>query len=175
MKNNRTSLSSVDSKEIERMLYECVDIAGETLEQSNKGMSEILQAYWESKVVINPLHEEISSILSQMQIEAYSFHTPFLVKDIILNSQSDIELIKAVKDEYKRRSQCAENQENKDIFTIIYYAAVAGGLVHHHKKITSYSYEQIGMAIAKLIEIDWLNTEIKVLFQKAVDYCNVRA
>ena len=94
--------------------------------------------------------------------------------DGLLDSQCDMDLLLAIKDCGKRLSRTLVSEARKAIATTIYYAAIAGALLYHGKKITGYSYEELGISLARLLDKEWMMPELVEMFSQTRDICNDR-
>lgn len=94
--------------------------------------------------------------------------------DVLLDRQCDMDLLLAVKDCGKRLSRTLTAEAKKVIATTIYYAAIAGALLYHDKKITGYSYLELGKSLDKLIEKKWMTPELAEMLSLARDVCKDR-
>ncbi len=94
--------------------------------------------------------------------------------EVLQNPQSDVGLLRAIKDCSKRLSCTLDSQAETALATTIYFAALAGALVYHDKKITQYSYEKLDESFALLIEKKWMAKELVELFSEARRTCQGR-
>lgn len=93
------------------------------------------------------------------------------IRNILTNSNSDIELIEKIKRHGKRLSQTTSSEIEHETANVIYYAAIASALVVHEKKITQF-YENMEKAFSVFIETGWISNDLKELFEKAIVYCH---
>jgi hypothetical protein len=94
------------------------------------------------------------------------------IRNILINSNSDIELIQKIKRHGKRLSQTTSSEIEHETANVIYYAAIASALVVHEKKITQFSYKDMEKAFSVFIETGWISNDLKELFEKAIEYCH---
>jgi len=91
--------------------------------------------------------------------------------DLLLDSRTDLALIKALKD-YGRELRCRDEPKSKQTAaTVIYYAAIASGLVFHRHKMIQHSYGKLQEAYVDLGQKDWIPSDLKDLFRKAHVLC----
>ena len=96
------------------------------------------------------------------------------ITDLLLDSKTDLSVIKAVKDYAKELARRGGTDAQEAAATAIYYAAIASALVFHGHKITQHSYEKLHKAYAELGEKPWGSSELKDLFRKAREVCHQR-
>jgi len=98
--------------------------------------------------------------------------------DLLQNPETDISVIERIKNYAK---DCAEQLETagkskaeKDIFLAIYFTAIASALLFCHKKITQHSYENLRRFFSSYAEKTWVLDELRIHFEKALQYCQKR-
>lgn len=93
------------------------------------------------------------------------------VGDLIQDPQIDLTTIRKIKDHAKKSGTSAKSKAESDAFLAVYYAAIAGALVIHGKKITKHGLEDLTQFFQSFMKKDWVLPELKSLFGKAYDYC----
>ncbi len=91
--------------------------------------------------------------------------------DVLLSPQSDIGLLQAIKDCSKKLSVSLDSKIDAMLATTVYYAALAGALVHHDRKITQYSYKVLSHSFAIFAARKWMVPELAELFVRAGQMC----
>ena len=91
--------------------------------------------------------------------------------DLLLNSDTDISLLKAIKTFSKKLSITLDSGDEHAVAVTTYYAAIASGIVYHDQMISSSSYKILEDSFTELIEKSWLTPELKELFSKARQVC----
>jgi len=91
--------------------------------------------------------------------------------EVLQNPQSDIGLLRAIKDCSKKLSFRLDSKTEAALATTIYYAALASALVYHNKKITQYSYEALDQSFATFAAQKWIGPELTELFSRARGVC----
>jgi len=71
-------------------------------------------------------------------------------------------------------SHTLTSEARKAIATTIYYAAIAGALLYHDKKITAYSYQELGKSLSRLAGKEWMTPELTEMFSHARNVCKDR-
>ena len=94
--------------------------------------------------------------------------------EVLLNPQSDLELLGAIKDAAKTLSCTLDSKTETALAKTVYFAAIAGALVHHDAKITQHSCETLAKSLA-LIEKQWMAPELVELFSQARRICMSRS
>lgn len=95
--------------------------------------------------------------------------------EILLSPQSDLELIRAIKEGSKTLSCTLDSQSETALARTIYFAAIAAALVHHGAKITQMTDEALAEALALLSEKPWMTPELIELFSRARGICQSRS
>lgn len=95
------------------------------------------------------------------------------VSQLLLDSKTDLAVMKALKDYCKALARLAGREARRTAATVIYYAAIANALVFHQHKITQHSYEKLHEAYAELEQKPWIPSELKELFKKAQAICRL--
>jgi hypothetical protein len=96
------------------------------------------------------------------------------IGSLLQNPNSDISLIKKVKDCSKNLSKSAKSKAEHDTAIAIYYAAIASALIFHGQKTTSFSFEDLNKSFCALIDKPWVPSEIISLYKKASEICQSR-
>jgi hypothetical protein len=96
------------------------------------------------------------------------------LKEVLLDRQSDIGLLRAIKECSKRLSLSLESKAEAAIATTLYYAAMASALVHHGQKITQHSRAALAEAFALLKDKPWMEPDLAALFSQAHDICQAK-
>ena len=93
------------------------------------------------------------------------------IRNLLNNPQTNIVLLKKVKDYSKKLSQCADSEAKHDTANVIYYAAIACALLFHDKKITKFSHEELRDSFSIFSKTQWVSPDLSELFDKASKYC----
>ncbi len=93
------------------------------------------------------------------------------LQEVLLSAQTDLGLLQAIKDCSKRLSAGLDSKTEAAMATTIYYAALASALVHHDRRITRRSYDELERSFMAFAARKWIPPELAVLFQRAGDHC----
>jgi hypothetical protein len=93
------------------------------------------------------------------------------LKELLLGTNTGIETLMIIKDVYKSRAARPEDAVETDVATVIYYAAIAAGLVVHRQMMTSHSLESLREAFVRLGREPWVRSELTALFSAAGAVC----
>ena len=91
--------------------------------------------------------------------------------EVLMDRQTNVGLLQAIKDHSKAISGGLVSAAEASVATTIYYAAVAGALAHHDKRISRYSHDALHEAFALLAEKAWMTPELGRLFRRACEIC----
>ena len=97
------------------------------------------------------------------------------IGELIQEPKTDIAVIKNIKDYSKKQSQSANCEVTYETTSIVYYAAIASGIVFHDSKITNFSYKDLERSFGVLSNKKWIPVDLRGLFRKASQYCKKKA
>lgn len=97
------------------------------------------------------------------------------VLSLVLNPSTDISLIERIKQYGKGLSARAQSEDEHEIATAIYYAAIASALAFHDVRISQFSHRKLATAFSRLSREKWICGELRVLFKTARKYCQEKA
>ena len=69
----------------------------------------------------------------------------------------------------------SENQADRDVGLAIYYGAIANALVFHDILITRFGYAELDESFGTLVEKRWMSSNLRILFEKARQHCQMRS
>lgn len=95
--------------------------------------------------------------------------------EVLLNPQSDLGLLRAIKDAAKTLSGTLDSRTEAALARTVYFAAIAAVLAHDNTKITQNSYETLAESLATLIEKRWMAPQLARLFSQARQICQSRS
>ena len=93
------------------------------------------------------------------------------IREILQNQESDILIIKKIKDYYSKLSEDTDSIIERDVAIVIYYTAIASAMVFHNEKISKLSYRRLERSFSSLISKSWISTELIKLFAEAQKLC----
>jgi len=96
------------------------------------------------------------------------------VGKLLLDSKTDIGLIRTAKAHGRKLSTSAKSKAEYQTANVIYYAAIAHALVRHDRKITKHSYEYLQNSFIHLSKEDWIPKGLIDLFVEASEYCQAK-
>ncbi len=91
--------------------------------------------------------------------------------EVLLNPESELGLLGAIKNCSKTLSCTLDSRTETALARTLYFAALAGALVHHNAKITQLAYPTLAESLALLIEKQWMAPELVALFSQARRIC----
>jgi hypothetical protein len=122
-----------------------------------------------------PFDHVVSHLLPKALAQVCKDVQPFAGNSygILVNDPlTTVTILKRIKDNNKKLSQYVSSNAEYDVITVIYYAAIASALVYHDQLITSFSYSHLNDKYTSLLENTWLTSDLRNLFQKALNCCN---
>ena len=134
---------------------------------------EVLQGMLDRRLSLDPATpDSLAAVLKRPPDEvAVGAQT---MGDSLLGSETDLEVIKTLKDYGKELVRSEGLETRKAAATAIYYAAIGSALLFHDRKITQHSYAKLQEAFADLEQKDWIPPELQDLFQRALAACRAR-
>jgi len=102
------------------------------------------------------------------------------VGSLLLDPDTDPSVIWQIKDYYRGKAESYPSELERQISTIIYYAAIASALLFHEeslfkgKKITTLSYKELEEFFSQLLNIRCLTPDLVKLFKRAHTICRKR-
>jgi hypothetical protein len=94
--------------------------------------------------------------------------------EVLLSPQSDIALLQGIKECSKKLSESLDSPAERALATTLYFAALAGALVHHDTKITQITCAKLEESFALLLDKKWMAEELRVLFSRAIRICQAK-
>ena len=89
--------------------------------------------------------------------------------EILFGGGVDIRTMTVIKDCAKRLAACGEGRDERSVYTVIYFAAIAGAKIFCDRKITKLSNETLVNAFGELAEKEWLPLRLTKHFIQARD------
>jgi hypothetical protein len=99
---------------------------------------------------------------------------PFLGESVgmlLYDPQTDVAVLEKIKDSSKAAAEAASSEAEHDVAIAMYYGAIASALVHHQRRITSFSYESLHESFDSLLENQWLTAELAGLLREGQKVC----
>ena len=96
------------------------------------------------------------------------------INSLVQDPATDISLILRIKQYSREFSATSESEDDREVATAIYYAAIANALAFHDSKISKFSYEKLEKAFRRLAKEKWISSELRVLFSDAHKLCKER-
>jgi len=124
-----------------------------------------------------PTHspKAVSRIKKQMHPKSIiNFLTDVPIEKLLNNPETDIVLLRKVKDHGKKLSGDAKSQVEYQVANTVYYAAIASALIFHDRRITTFSYKNLEGYFQSLGHENWLPEALRKFFTRACEYCRVR-
>jgi len=108
-----------------------------------------------------PVDQAVAETLPQVLAQLCESIRPFTGDSLgaLLNTpETDLSVLNKIKNYTKRLSQSVGSEAEHDVTAMIYYGAIAGALVYHDQRITSFSYERLAKAFKSMLESRWIIT-----------------
>jgi len=114
----------------------------------------------------SPLRKELTRLCRMSGLAAGES-----IRNLLGNNNTDIELLKKIKEHAKSLSQGVSETTEHDAANAIYVASVACALIYHNKKITKFSYEHLEGSFDSFSQMEWLSSDLCDLFKRASKFC----
>jgi hypothetical protein len=130
-----------------------------------------------------PLDPTAARTLSAALSYVLKQFAPFVgcsVGTLLLDPNTDPLVIRQIKDRYRERAESCTSELERQVATVIYYAAIASALLFHEQalfsedRITMFSYKELEEHFSQLLDIHWLTADLASLFKKAHAICSER-
>jgi len=108
------------------------------------------------------------------QKSVVSFLTNVPIEKLLMSPETDIALIRKIKNYCKKLSSNAKSKVEYQVANTVYYAAIASALIFHDRRITKFSYKNLEGYFQRLGRENWIPETLVRLFTKAWEYCSVR-
>ena len=162
--------SGLGPDKLHRLLRICseVDSPGEQI-SSDQRKAELLQDILAESLPVEFPKSNLSEQLTTL-CKISGIASEESIRDLLTCPKTDVRLLRMIRDNYKKKSKCAD-PEVEQVATTIYYAAIAYALVVHNIKITKFSLKNLQNAFSLLINTKWIPPVLSSIFVKACDYC----
>jgi len=95
--------------------------------------------------------------------------------EVILDADTELAVLAKIKEHGKELSTATDSEVERDVGLTVYFAALAGALLYHGERITSYSYAAMADAFNRLAAKRWMEPRLARHFSKAARECKERA
>ncbi|MEJ2703723.1 MAG: hypothetical protein P8Z79_14905 [Sedimentisphaerales bacterium] len=124
-----------------------------------------------------PLNEETIKTLPSILKRLYEEMPPLVGKPLgclLLSSETELEHLMAIKEHAKKMMSTADTNAKYETRAVIYYAAIAGALVFHDRKISTHSNQDLEDSLSALAKRKWIKADLSQLLKKAEKICHLR-
>jgi hypothetical protein len=142
---------------------------------SEERKAELLQDWLTATLPLDAVLLESLPVILQRLCRQLQPHLGEQFKKVLKDPQTDILVIRKIKDYSKRFVTSARSEAEHDAATVIYFAAIASALLFHDIKITKFSYKTLDESFSKLIGEKWINADIAELFSQARLVCRKKS
>lgn len=94
---------------------------------------------------------------------------------LLQDPQVGLSVLERIKEYAKELGGSTKSQVERDVALVIYYAAIAGALLHHDKRITQYSYADLKDSFEALSKQTWIPQDLTEMFTRAFEHCKEKA
>jgi len=95
--------------------------------------------------------------------------------DLLLDPGTDPAVLHVVKAQGKQAVRQAASEASRQAGIVLYYAAIASALVHHGRRISSFSLPELVRSFQTLVLKQWLPDSLADLFRQALCRCTGRS
>lgn len=89
----------------------------------------------------------------------------------LMREETDIATLRQIKDYGAQLSRTASSPVEQEPANVVYYAAIAGALIHHNTRITKFSLAELNRALSRLATLSWLTCTLRQIFENACSVC----
>jgi len=90
---------------------------------------------------------------------------------LLQDRDTELSTIQQIRDYTKSIGKQAKAKHHYDVSLVLYYAAIAHALIHHGKKITKFSYQDLEHSFAQLCREEWIPPLLHHLYGLAQNTC----
>ena len=137
----------------------------------NQKRAELLCDRIEESLPVDPAAVEMLPKALGKQRNTISAIVGYPIGTLLHDNKTGLYILKKIKDYGKKLSKCAKSQDEHDIANAIYYAAIAGSILYHNRRITKFSYKDLGRSFNVWSHKDWIPQALRNLFAEACQYC----
>ncbi len=88
--------------------------------------------------------------------------------DLFERSNSNIAILEAAKKRARESIGDDASALPRDVWSVIYFASIAAGLVHHRQRISKSNDEMLAYGFGCILELPWVSDPLRRLFREAV-------
>lgn len=163
--------SGLGPDELHDLLRICSEAgAAEEQTDSDQRKAELLQDLLAETLPVEAFTGNLSKQLTTL-CHIFGIGSEESVRDLLSNPKTDVNLLRVIRDYFKKKSKSANSEAERDVVNTIYYAAIAYALVVHNLKITKFSYKDLHKAFTLFANVQWIPPVLSGLFGKACEYC----
>jgi hypothetical protein len=134
-------------------------------------LTEVLDDMLDAQLPLDPtLPNSLPTVLNWTSEEVLSAARRS-IRELLLVPETHLDVIATLKNYSKGLVRRATPGDEKTAVRVIYYAAIATGLVFHGRKITRHSFETLHGAFTELDKKTWIPSDLKDLFAQAQAVC----
>ncbi|QNN21729.1 hypothetical protein HED60_05410 [Planctomycetales bacterium ZRK34] len=111
---------------------------------------------------------ELSPILAEGSLASRSRAQSLTFRDLIFTDTVSVQVLKAVKNHFKKLHHSDNHSLPPEISTALYYAAIAAAYVFHKVEITSAELSSVQSGMAWLCKQSWINSDLHALYTATV-------
>lgn len=137
----------------------------------NQKRAELLCDRLEESLPVDPAAVEVLPKALGRQRNTISAVVGDPIGKLLQDQKTDLTLLKKIKDYGKKLSKCADSESEHDTANAIYYAAIAGSILYHDRRISKFSYKDLGRSFKVWSQKNWIPQDLRNLFAEASQYC----
>lgn len=144
------------------------DLPGADADQKRR---DVLLDYLASSLPPDPaLIEILPRILGHLcqQLRPFSGES---LQALLLDPRTDVAVLERIKDRAKELGDVAADGAQRESALALYFAAIAGALLHHGTKISQQSRAHLEQSFRTLSRQPWMPSDLADLFTKTIPCC----
>ncbi len=99
---------------------------------------------------------------------------PASLREVLTDSQAPLETLRLIRQQAKKEASVGCSGAKQVTATTVYFAAIAGALVFHGRKLTTHSSESLAESFDDLAKKQWMPRDLSDLFLRACGICQER-
>ena len=146
----------------------------EPAEEAGDERAAVMQGFLEETVT------GYSAAMGMVPVIARHFYQEVLklsersVGELVTSATTNVDVLRAIKQQSKDAASTSNIPAERDVHTVLYYAAIASALVFHNTIITELGFAELKKAMDQLNQKDWVPLSLKELFHDGSAICAKR-
>lgn len=168
----KKSFSDLDKDKLHEILRLCTEKGySEVMEESEQQRSELIEDKLSEPLSKNDLGKSLISKYLDSLCDISGLMESVSLRALLFNPDTNISILHKIRKQGKNLLRQSKSPVQKDVATVLYYAAIASALFFHNEKISKLSRDKLIHTLSVLSQANWLPSDLSILFQNAQLRC----